>query len=95
MGVNRGKNIRKAELLQIYKTGRYMPGSLLGLDITGEDVEETDLVWAQGDADRICFPIPGRLRRVVCAEPDFVGSAALRGLAASGRGRCAAASPPC
>ncbi len=63
-GVNRGKNIRKAELLQIYKTGRYMPGSLLGLDITGEDVEETDLVWAQGDADRICFPIPGRLRRV-------------------------------
>ena len=63
-GVNRGKNIRTSELLQIYRTGRYMPGSLLGLDITGEDVEETDLVWVQGDADRICYPVPGSLCRV-------------------------------
>lgn len=63
-GVNRGKNIRRDELLQIYRTGRYMPGSLLGLDITGEDVEETGLVWEQGDADRSCFPVPGALCRV-------------------------------
>jgi glutamine synthetase len=60
-GVMRGKNIRREELLAIYRHGRYMPGSILSLDITGEDVEETNLVWVDGDADRLCHPVPGTL----------------------------------
>jgi glutamine synthetase len=60
-GVMRGKNIRREELMAIYRHGRYMPGSILGLDITGEDVEETNLVWVDGDADRLCHPVPGTL----------------------------------
>ena len=34
-------------------------GSILGLDITGEDVEGTGLVWEVGDADQCCRPVAG------------------------------------
>ncbi|ESZ09573.1 glutamine synthetase family protein [Mesorhizobium sp. L48C026A00] len=60
-GVARGKMIRRHELLQIYRSGRHLPGSILGLDISGADVEETGLVWDDGDADRVAWPIPGSL----------------------------------
>ncbi|MGH6933364.1 MAG: glutamine synthetase family protein [Dongiaceae bacterium] len=60
-GVARGKSLRRDELARIYTHGRYLPGSILGVDITGADVEETGLVWRDGDADRICYPIPGTL----------------------------------
>jgi len=36
-------------------------GSILGLDITGEDVEATGLVWSSGDADLLCRPVAGTL----------------------------------
>ena len=62
-GVGRGKSVRRNELARIYTHGRYLPGSILGLDITGADVEETGLVWEDGDADRTCWPIPGTLVR--------------------------------
>ena len=62
-GVGRGKSVRRNELARIYTHGRYLPGSILGLDITGADVEETGLVWDDGDADRACWPIPGTLVR--------------------------------
>src|SRR5215510_6480216 len=62
-GVARGKSVRRNELARIYTHGRYLPGSILGLDITGADVEETGLVWVDGDADRACWPIPGTLLR--------------------------------
>ena len=51
-GIGRGKIIRRHELLSIYKSGRHMPISILGLDICGEDVHETGLIWDQGDGDR-------------------------------------------
>ncbi|MFM7443681.1 MAG: glutamine synthetase, partial [Tabrizicola sp.] len=38
-----------------------MPISILGLDICGEDVHETGLIWDQGDGDRRAWPIPGTL----------------------------------
>jgi glutamine synthetase len=60
-GVPRGKNIRRSELLALYEHGRYLPGSLLVADITGKDVEETGLVWDDGDADRIARPQKGTL----------------------------------
>ncbi|MEO8243673.1 MAG: glutamine synthetase family protein [bacterium] len=60
-GIGRGKVIRRHELLSIYKNGRHLPISILGLDICGEDVDETGLIWDQGDADRRGWPIPGTL----------------------------------
>ncbi|MCT7664432.1 glutamine synthetase family protein [Shinella kummerowiae] len=60
-GITRGKIIRRHELLPIFRSGRHLPGSILGLDVTGEDVEETGLVWSDGDADRRAWPIAGSL----------------------------------
>jgi glutamine synthetase len=39
-----------------------MPISILGLDICGEDVHETGLIWDQGDGDLRAWPIPGTLK---------------------------------
>jgi glutamine synthetase len=63
-GIARGKIIRRHELLGVYRSGRHLPISILGLDVLGEDVEETGLVWEAGDADRRAWPIPGRLRAI-------------------------------
>lgn len=63
-GVARGKIIDRAELDALYAHGRNVAGSILGLDITGEDVEATGLVWSNGDADLLCRPVPGSLAPV-------------------------------
>ena len=68
-GIGRGKIIRRHELLSIYKSGRHMPISILGLDICGEDVHETGLIWDQGDRDRRAWPIPGTLVPLVGTTP--------------------------
>ncbi|WP_274627702.1 glutamine synthetase family protein [Arvimicrobium flavum] len=60
-GVGRGKIIRRHELKAVYENGRHMPISILGLDITGEDVHETGLIWDSGDGDLRAWPIPGTL----------------------------------
>ncbi|WP_284163013.1 glutamine synthetase family protein [Frigidibacter sp. SD6-1] len=60
-GIGRGKIIRRHELLSIYKSGRHLPISILGLDICGEDVHETGLIWDQGDGDVRGWPVPGTL----------------------------------
>ncbi|MEZ5994397.1 MAG: glutamine synthetase family protein [Hyphomonadaceae bacterium] len=60
-GVPRGKRLRRHEIEAVYKQGRFLPGSILVNDITGQDVEATGLVWEDGDADRIARPIAGRL----------------------------------
>lgn len=62
-GVGRGKNIAREELETLFGRGRNVAGSILGLDVTGEDVEETGLVWSVGDADQTCRPVPGTLTR--------------------------------
>lgn len=62
-GVPRGKRLRQHEALAVYETGRFLPGSVLVVDITGADTEETGLVWEDGDADRYCKPVPGTLVR--------------------------------
>ncbi|MFM1885397.1 MAG: hypothetical protein RL026_554 [Pseudomonadota bacterium] len=61
-GVMRGKNLRRDELEAVYTHGRMVAGSILGLDVTGADVEATGLVWEAGDADRRCLPVPGTLQ---------------------------------
>ncbi|MET0280079.1 MAG: glutamine synthetase family protein [Steroidobacteraceae bacterium] len=67
-GVLRGKTIRRHELESLYSTGRHVAGSILGLDITGADVEATGLVWETGDADKLCHPVPGTLQPVPWLE---------------------------
>jgi len=49
--IGRGKIIRRHELLKLYESGRQFPLSLLGMDITGEDVPDTGLILEQGDGD--------------------------------------------
>jgi glutamine synthetase len=61
-GVARGKTIARQELAPLYANGRNVAGSILGLDMRGEDVEETGLVWSNGDADKQCRPVPGTLK---------------------------------
>lgn len=61
-GIGRGKIIRRHELPSLYTSGRHMPISILGLDICGEDVHETGLIWDQGDGDLRAWPIPGTLK---------------------------------
>jgi glutamine synthetase len=60
-GVGRGKIIRRHELMDLYEHGRHLPISILGLDIVGEDVHETGLIWDSGDGDLRAWPIPGTL----------------------------------
>lgn len=60
-GIGRGKIVRRHELAAIYESGRHMPISILGLDVTGEDVHETGLIWDSGDGDLRAWPIPGTL----------------------------------
>ena len=60
-GVPRGKRIRRHEMRAVYEYGRFLPGSILVNDINGQDCEATGLVWEDGDADRLCKPVPGTL----------------------------------
>ena len=68
-GIGRGKIIRRHELTSLYKSGRHMPISILGLDICGEDVHETGLIWDQGDGDLRAWPIPGTLKPLHNTNP--------------------------
>ncbi len=58
-GVPRGKRLRQSEMAAVYAQGRFLPGSIQVVDITGRDVEETGMVWGDGDADRLARPVPG------------------------------------
>ena len=68
-GVPRGKRLRRHEVMGVYKAGRFLPGSVVVVDITGRDTEETALVWEDGDADRQVWPIPGTLVPAPWAGP--------------------------
>ncbi|TKT77613.1 glutamine synthetase family protein [Aquamicrobium sp. LC103] len=68
-GVGRGKIIRRHELKSLYESGRHLPISILGLDITGEDVHETGLIWDSGDGDLRAWPIPGTLKPLHGTNP--------------------------
>ncbi|WP_127103906.1 glutamine synthetase family protein [Pararhodobacter zhoushanensis] len=68
-GIARGKIIRRHELMAIYEGGRHLPISILGLDIVGEDVEETGLIWEAGDGDLRAWPVPGTLKAQHGTDP--------------------------
>ncbi|MCB1457395.1 MAG: glutamine synthetase [Nitratireductor sp.] len=61
-GVARGKVVRRHEMEAVYRYGRPLPSSILSLDIKGEDVPETGLVWDIGDMDCRAFPVAGSLK---------------------------------
>jgi glutamine synthetase len=63
-GVARGKQVRRHELAAIFKSGRQIAGTILGLDVTGMDVDGTGLVWDTGDADMLARPVAGTLTPV-------------------------------
>jgi len=69
-GVPRGKRLRRHEVMAVYEQGRFLPGSIVIVDITGRDTEETGLVWEDGDADRTMRPIPGTLVPTPVAGAD-------------------------
>ena len=78
-GVPRGKRLRAHEFAAAFDQGRFLPGSILVVDITGLDVEESGMVWEDGDADRIGWPVPGTLARApwlgdanVCDSADLM-----------------------
>jgi glutamine synthetase len=48
-----------------------IPGTMLALDINGEDVEESGLVMSDGDADRLGKPVAGSLQPALWLGPDF------------------------
>lgn len=67
-GVARGKILRRDEVVPAWKDGRFMPISALVLDVTGQDVPETGLVFDEGDRDMLLWPVPGSMVRVPWAD---------------------------
>jgi len=67
-GVARGKILRRDEVVPAWKDGRFMPISALVLDVTGQDVPETGLVFDEGDRDMLLWPVPGSMVRVPWAS---------------------------
>jgi glutamine synthetase len=63
-GVLRGKRAPGSALKKLYQEGTVFPGSVFSLDITGDSIEKTGLIWEDGDADRPCWPIAGTLALV-------------------------------
>lgn len=68
--VERGKRIDRAGIERVYASGMPLPGSMFALDILGGTVQETQLGFDDGDADRPCYPIPGTLVTVPWQAPE-------------------------
>ena len=64
IGVIRGKRLAREGLLKFYREGVGLPSTIFALDITGADIPEAGLQWDEGDADRVCWPVPGTLKPV-------------------------------
>src|ERR1044072_9235192 len=61
VGVQRGKILRRDELVPAWRDGRFFPISAMVLDATGQDVPETGLVLDEGDRDLLLWPAPGSM----------------------------------
>jgi glutamine synthetase len=64
MGIPRGKRVTVAELEGIHCNGLLLPASMFALDVLGGTVQSTGLGFDEGDADRVCLPLPGSLAPV-------------------------------
>ncbi|HET7202129.1 MAG TPA: glutamine synthetase family protein [Steroidobacteraceae bacterium] len=61
MGIPRGKRVTVDELEGVHRDGLLLPASMFALDVLGGTVQSTGLGFDEGDADRVCLPIPGTL----------------------------------
>src|SRR5215207_989311 len=61
MGISRGKRVTVGELQGVHQQGLLLPGSMFALDVLGGTVQSTGLGFDEGDADRVCLPVPGSL----------------------------------
>lgn len=61
MGIPRGKRVTVAELEGVHRNGLLLPASMFALDVLGGTVQSTGLGFDEGDADRVCLPIPNSL----------------------------------
>jgi glutamine synthetase len=64
MGIPRGKRVTIAELEGVHRNGLFLPASMFALDVLGGTVQATGLGFDEGDADRVCLPLPGSLATV-------------------------------
>ncbi len=64
MGIPRGKRVTTEELEGVHRAGLLLPASMFALDVLGGTVQATGLGFDEGDADRICLPLPGSLAPV-------------------------------
>ena len=55
-GVARGKRIPTKFAQKIEEDGTRFPLSVLNLDIWGEDIDDSPLVFEAGDPDGVCLP---------------------------------------
>ncbi len=70
-GTLRGKRITPDALDKALGNHVRIPGSMFGIDITGENAPGSGLVWAVGDADRTLAPVDGKVRPVPWVEPPM------------------------
>jgi len=68
-GVPRGARLRRHEIDNAYTHGRYLPGAVLVVDVTGRDLDDGGQSPA-GDADRLALPVPGTLTPAPWLGPD-------------------------
>ncbi len=64
MGIPRGKRVTVDELETVHRGGMLLPASMFALDVLGGTVQATGLGFDEGDADRLCLPLPGSLAPV-------------------------------
>src|SRR5512134_751770 len=64
MGIPRGKRVTAAELEGVHRDGLLLPASMFALDVLGGTVQSTGLGFDEGDADRVCLPVPDSLSPV-------------------------------
>ncbi|SLN22273.1 glutamine synthetase family protein [Oceanibacterium hippocampi] len=67
-GLLRGKRVGPDRLVSVMSEGMRLPGSIFALDVTGENVTGTGLIWAVGDADHPVLPADGAVRPVPWAS---------------------------
>lgn len=67
-GIARGKRLPASALPRLYTAGLCLPASTLVLDVWGNEVEATGLVFDTGDADHPCQPVAGSLRPLPWSE---------------------------
>ncbi len=53
-GTLRGKRVPRDQIEKVINEGLRMPLSIANVDIWGEDIENSELVFATGDADELC-----------------------------------------